>query len=91
MTYTVSHSEWGEDPYGWQVRKDGEVVDTYESVELAESYADYMNKREKAPQCLRCETEIAVPAGWSQGAAVRRHYWAKHRDVMAPKREGATR
>lgn len=36
----------------------------------------------KSPRCTRCRTAIRVPKGWSFGAATRRHYWAKHRDVM---------
>jgi hypothetical protein len=38
--------------------------------------------RRKLPRCHRCDRPIRVPKGWSQGAAVRRHYWAKHREVM---------
>lgn len=37
------HSEWGEDPYGWQVRLNGEAIDTYDDVKMAEAYVDYMN------------------------------------------------
>lgn len=36
----------------------------------------------KSPRCHTCDRTIHVPSGWSKGAAVRRHYWAKHRDVM---------
>ena len=35
-----------------------------------------------APRCRTCGKRITVPQGWSAGPAVRRHYWAKHRDVM---------
>jgi hypothetical protein len=45
--FTVTHSDWGEDPYGWQVRMDGEVLDTYVERDVAEAYAEYMNKRER--------------------------------------------
>jgi hypothetical protein len=38
----------------------------------------------KRPRCKVCEKPIHIPAGWSVGPAVRRHYWAKHRDVMQP-------
>lgn len=38
--------------------------------------------RRKNPRCRICERAIYVPQGWSHGPAVRRHYWAKHRDVM---------
>lgn len=38
----------------------------------------------KHPRCKTCGAVIRVPAGWSAGPAVRRHYWAKHRDVMLP-------
>lgn len=41
--FTVTHSEWGEDPYGWQVRKDGQVIDTCEQIAFANAYADFMN------------------------------------------------
>lgn len=36
----------------------------------------------KSPRCRRCNKPIRVPPGWSPGAATRRHYWRKHRDVM---------
>ena len=39
-------------------------------------------KKKASPRCHRCDRAIRVPAGWSPGAAVRRHYWSKHRDVM---------
>ena len=35
-----------------------------------------------APRCHRCRRAIRVPAGWSNGAATRRHYWRKHPEVM---------
>lgn len=38
------------------------------------------------PRCHACGKLIAVPPGWSIGPAVRRHYWAKHPDVMQPTR-----
>ena len=36
----------------------------------------------KSPRCNTCGVRIRIPEGWSAGPAVRRHYWAKHRDVM---------
>ena len=39
-------------------------------------------KKTKSPRCSRCGKRIHVPQGWTVGPAVRRHYWAKHRDVM---------
>ena len=36
----------------------------------------------KRPRCRRCRRAIFVPAGWSDGPAVRRHYWRKHPEVM---------
>jgi hypothetical protein len=39
----------------------------------------------KSPRCKTCGKAIRVPQGWTAGPAVRRHYWAKHRDVMLPK------
>ena len=38
----------------------------------------------KAPRCRICGSVIRIPKGWSTGPAVRKHYWAKHRDVMLP-------
>lgn len=35
-----------------------------------------------SPRCHTCGRAIEVPDGWSHGPAVRRHYWAEHRDVM---------
>lgn len=37
----------------------------------------------KLPLCKACDRPIRIPKGWSTGAAVRRHYWAKHREVMS--------
>lgn len=34
--------------------------------------------------CSTCGGRISIPEGWTVGPAVRRHYWAKHRDVMQP-------
>lgn len=34
------------------------------------------------PRCRACGKTIDVPKGWSHGPAVRRHYWAEHREVM---------
>ena len=34
--------------------------------------------------CRTCGGRIRIPEGWTIGPAVRRHYWAKHRDVMQP-------
>lgn len=33
-------------------------------------------------KCNTCGKAIRVPKGWSVGPAVRRHYWAKHPEVM---------
>lgn len=41
--YTVQHSEWQDDLYGYQVLKDGNVIDTYEHKDMAEAYCQYMN------------------------------------------------
>ncbi len=38
--------------------------------------------KKRSPRCKNCDTAIRVPKGWSHGAAVRRHYWAKHPEVM---------
>lgn len=42
-------------------------------------------KKTKSPRCKTCNQSIRVPKGWSTGPAVRRHYWAKHREVMQGK------
>ena len=36
----------------------------------------------KSPRCRTCGKAIRVPQGWGTGPAVRRHYWAKHPEVM---------
>jgi hypothetical protein len=48
-------------------------------------------KRHARPLCRTCGDTIEVPDGWSHGPAVRRHYWAKHRDVMTRHLKGAGR
>jgi len=40
--------------------------------------------RRKLPRCKACDKPIRIPKGWSTGAAVRRHYWSNHREVMLP-------
>ena len=35
-------------------------------------------------KCKMCDRSIRMPAGWSRGPAVRRHYWAKHPEIMRP-------
>ena len=42
-------------------------------------------KKPKSPRCKKCNQTIRVPKGWARGPAVRRNYWAKHRDVMQGK------
>lgn len=49
---------------------------------LAPKPTDEPAETRRAPRCRTCGETIEVPAGWSHGPAVRRHYWAKHRDVM---------
>ena len=44
----------------------------------------------RAPKCRACGDEIEVPDGWGHGAAVRRHYWARHREVMTRTSKKAT-
>ncbi|CAN5565757.1 hypothetical protein BH20ACT21_BH20ACT21_14260 [soil metagenome] len=44
----------------------------------------------KRPRCTRCNRSIYVPPEWSMGAAVRRHYWAKHREVMMRPRQSSS-
>ncbi|HEU4481061.1 MAG TPA: hypothetical protein VFS18_04175 [Actinomycetota bacterium] len=39
-------------------------------------------KKRRSPRCGACGRTIRVPAGWSQGAAVRKHYWRNHPEVM---------
>jgi hypothetical protein len=41
--------------------------------------------KRKLPRCKACDKPIQIPKGWSTGAAVRRHYWSKHREVMLRK------
>ena len=42
-------------------------------------------KKSVSPRCKTCGRAIRVPKGWSAGPAVRKHYWAKHPEVMDPK------
>ena len=43
----------------------------------------------KSVKCRTCGARIRIPDGWTPGPAVRKHYWAKHRDVMLPERGAA--
>jgi hypothetical protein len=47
-------------------------------------------KRAKSPRCKQCGKVIRVPAGWSVGPAVRRHYWRDHREVMTGQRKSSS-
>ena len=40
-------------------------------------------KKRVRPRCRICDKPIRVPKGWTQGPAVRKHYWAQHREVMS--------
>lgn len=40
----------------------------------------------KNPRCRTCEKVIRVPKGWTQGPAIRRHYWREHREIMQGRR-----
>lgn len=46
-------------------------------------------KKRRRPRCRICDKPIPVPKGWTQGPAVRKHYWAKHREIMSGQVEGA--
>lgn len=45
--------------------------------------------KKKSPRCKLCGGVIRIPQGWTAGPAVRRHYWAKHRDHMMGSKAGA--
>lgn len=45
MKYTIKHSDWGDELYGWQVLCDGKVIDTYEDKIMAITYTEFMNDR----------------------------------------------
>ena len=38
------------------------------------------------PRCHTCDKVIRVPKGWTQGPAIRRHYWREHREIMQGRR-----
>ena len=40
----------------------------------------------KSVKCRTCGARIRIPEGWTPGPAVRKHYWAKHPEVMQPDR-----
>lgn len=35
--------------------------------------------------CNACGRKVRMPEGWSPGSASRRHYWAKHPEIMRGK------
>ena len=43
-------------------------------------------KKSKNPRCRTCDKVIRVPKGWTQGPAIRRHYWREHREIMQGRR-----
>lgn len=47
-------------------------------------------KKAKSPRCKQCGKTIRIPAGWSVGPAVRRHYWRDHRDVMLGEKKSSS-
>lgn len=58
-------------------------------IALAKSRRSGSKTPAKSVRCRTCGTRIRIPDGWSAGPAVRKHYWAKHRDVMLPESEGS--
>ena len=56
----------------------------------AKQHQKATGKKARSPRCHTCGQTIRVPKGWSAGSSTRRHYWAKHREVMQPER-GARR
>lgn len=32
--------------------------------------------------CQKCQRRVRIPQGWTQLPSVRKHYWAKHPEVM---------
>jgi hypothetical protein len=46
-------------------------------------------RKAKSPRCNECGKTIRIPAGWSVGPAVRRHYWRDHRDIMLGERKSS--
>ncbi|MGI8773831.1 MAG: hypothetical protein ACR2KQ_02270 [Actinomycetota bacterium] len=58
---------------------------------LASAEPKKKSRRRKAPVCKRCKKTIRVPAGWSVGPAVRKHYWRHHRDHMQANLSGGAR
>ena len=49
---------------------------------MSKSSKKTAKKKVKSPRCHQCGQAIRVPKGWNPGSAVRRHYWAKHRETM---------
>ena len=43
-------------------------------------------QKNKSPRCRTCGKVIRVPKGWTQGPAIRRHYWREHREIMQGRR-----
>jgi hypothetical protein len=40
------------------------------------------NRAKRSFYCRACDRRVRMPAGWSAGSAGRRHYWAKHPEIM---------
>ena len=38
--------------------------------------------------CRICDRKVVMPKGWSAGSASRRHYWAKHPEIMRGSKAG---
>ena len=41
----------------------------------------------KSPRCKTCGKTIRVPKGWTQGPAIRKHYWRLHPEIMRGERD----
>jgi hypothetical protein len=39
--------------------------------------------------CQKCQRAIRMPEGWTSGPASRKHYWARHPEIMRGRRLGA--
>ena len=64
--WDVRHSDWGEDPYGWQTVRDGIVIDTYEDRAIAEAYVAYKGEAMTPNNDLEALRQAIPPSldGW---------------------------
>ena len=56
---------------------------------MSKKHSSSQRAEKRSFYCNLCARSVRIPTGWTRGPAVRKHYWAKHPEVMQPDRSSA--